>query len=212
MNKKQAAAINAGLTSTTKMPCKSYSLPTVACITGFRMSQIAGSICANCYAQKGNYHRYAGNIEPTQHARLVSLDNPLWIASMVVSIGDDDFFRWHDSGDLQSVRHLELIAEVARQTPGCKHWLPTREYGIVAEFIRKNGALPENLIIRLSAMFPDVPVKIPASLQGIANITASNVHSKKPLGTECRAPKNNGKCGDCRLCWNSQIVVSYLIH
>jgi len=107
---------------------------------------------------------------------------------------------------------LELIAEVARQTPGCKHWLPTREYGIIAEFIRKNGALPENLIIRLSAMFPDVPVKIPASLQGIANITASNVHSKKPLGTECRAPKNNGKCGDCRLCWNSQIVVSYLIH
>ena len=35
-----------------------------------------------------------------------------------------------DSGDLQSLEMLEAIAEVARQTPEVKHWLPTKEYGI----------------------------------------------------------------------------------
>ena len=46
MNKKESKSINGGLTSTSKMPCKSYSLPTEACITGFKMAQIPGSISA----------------------------------------------------------------------------------------------------------------------------------------------------------------------
>ena len=181
MLKREAAAIAGSLTQTTKMPCKSYSLPTVACVTGFRMSQIAGSICSMCYANKGNYQAYAANIEPAQHARLVSLDDPNWGVAIVTMIGSDPYFRWHDSGDLQSLRHLEQIAEVCDMTPDCLHWLPTREYGMVKAYIAKHGHIPANLTIRLSAMYPDRPVVIPASLQGIRGITTSNVHkSAKP--------------------------------
>lgn len=86
MLKKVAAAVHGGLTQTSKMPCKSYSLPTVACVTGFRMAQVAGSICSSCYANKGNYQAYAANIEPAQHARLVLLSDPLWVDAMVASI------------------------------------------------------------------------------------------------------------------------------
>jgi hypothetical protein len=143
MSKNQGASICGSLTVTSKMPCKSYSLPTEACITGFKMSKIKGSICASCYADKGNYARYANNIKPAQFARLDAINSEYWISGMIALIGTDSYFRWHDSGDLQSVDHLEKIATVANNTPNCKHWLPTREYGIVKDYIAKHGKLPD---------------------------------------------------------------------
>ena len=213
LNKKQAHQVHGGLTQTTKMPCKSYSLPTIACKTGFRMRAIAGSICADCYAEKGNYRKYANGIEPAQHARLVSITDELWVDAMVVSIGADKYFRWHDSGDIQDIEHLEKIAEVAKRTPNCQHWLPTREYGIVSAFTAQYD-IPQNLIIRLSAMFTDKAVVIPASLKNVAGVAVSNVHAKSaPIGTACNAPKQNGECRTCRACWNRDVTaVSYSIH
>ena len=211
LKKSEATSICGTLTQTSKMPCKSYSLPTEACDTGFRMSKIAGSICASCYADKGFYKMYQNTIKPAQFARLDSINGEHWIDGMVSLIGNDAFFRWHDSGDLQGLQHLEKIALVAQLTPNCRHWLPTREYGTVKQYIAKHGALPDNLIVRLSAMYPDKPVSIPKSLQGFANITASNVHTGKPLGTPCKAPEQNGACLDCRACWTSE-TISYALH
>ena len=211
-SKKDASSICGTLTTTSKMPCKSYSLPTEACHTGYKMAQIEGSICSTCYANKGSYRMYENNIKPAQFARLDSLDNPQWVSGMVSLIGSDSYFRWHDSGDLQGLFHLELIVDVCKATPHTMHWLPTREYSMVKQFIAKHGALPENLIVRLSAMYPDQPVKIPASLQGIKGITASNVHAKQnPIGEACKAPKQGGACLDCRACWTNS-VISYGLH
>lgn len=212
MNKTQAAQVHGGLTQTTKMPCQSYSLPTIACVTGFKMRAIAGSICAMCYAEKGNYIKYAYRIEPAQHARLESINDELWVDAMVTSIGNDTYFRWHDSGDVQNIDHLEKIAEVAKRTPNCMHWLPTREYGIVSAFTAQFD-IPDNLIIRLSAMFTDKPVIVPKTLQNVAGVAVSNVHSKKAIGTACNAPKQNGECRNCRACWSRKVAaVSYSIH
>lgn len=211
MTKLQASLVAGSVTNTTKMPCKSYSLPTVACITGYKLSKIAGSICSSCYANKGNYLQYANNIEPAQHARLDSLTDTLWVDAMVAHIGSDSYFRWHDSGDLQGLWHLEKIAQVAQLTPACMHWLPTREYSMVKAFIAKHGALPVNLIVRLSAMYIDKKVTIPASLQGIANVAVSNVHTTTAIGSECPAPTQGNKCGECRACWSTK-PVSYKAH
>ena len=211
MRKAEANAVCGTLTQTSKMPCKSYSLPTEACQTGYKMAQIKGSICSACYANKGFYRAYESTIKPSQFARLDSLSNPHWVDGMVNLIGNDSFFRWHDSGDLQGVAHLELIARVAQLTPQTRHWLPTREYGMVKQYIAKHGALPDNLIVRLSAMYPDKPVIVPKSLQGVANVAVSNVHTGKPMGTACNAPNQNGACNDCRLCWTNE-TISYALH
>ncbi len=211
MRKAEANAVCGTLTQTSKMPCKSYSLPTEACQTGYKMAQIKGSICSSCYADKGFYSMYAKTIKPAQFARLDSLTNPHWVDGMVALIGSDSFFRWHDSGDLQGVDHLEKIARVAQLTPNTRHWLPTREFAMVKAFIAKHGALPDNLIVRLSAMYPDQPVKVPLSLQGVANVAVSNVHTGQPMGTACNAPNQNGACNDCRLCWSTD-TVSYALH
>jgi hypothetical protein len=221
MKKTQAAAVCGNLTQTSKMPCKSSSLPTEACITGHKMAQIEGSICSVCYADRGFYRMYEKNIKPAQHVRLDAVWQAmadqdladLWVSAMAAMIGSDLYFRHHDSGDLQGIEHLKMIADLCDATPHTRHWMPTREYGIVKSYVSKYGAIPKNLIIRLSAMYPDQPVKIPASLQGIPGITASNVHSKeKPhAGIRCTAPDNAGSCTDCRACW-SDSVVSYEIH
>ena len=211
MLKKDASMLTGGLTQTSKMPCKSYSLPTEACITGFKMSKVAGSVCASCYADKGFYSMYQNAIKPAQFARLDSLTSPAWVDAMVALIGSDPYFRWHDSGDLQGLWHFEKIVEVAKLTPKTKHWLPTREYSIIKAFIAKHGTIPKNLIVRLSAMYPDKPAIVPASLQNVKGITTSNVHTKKPLGRACKAPRQSGECRDCRECWTEK-PISYLMH
>ena len=177
------------------------------------MAQIEGSICSMCYADKGFYKMYANNIKPAQFARLDSIDSEFWVSGMVSHIGTDPYFRWHDSGDLQSLEHFEKIVSVCLATEFCKHWLPTREYNIIKAFIEKHGknTIPKNLTVRLSAMYPDKPVTVPVSLQGIAGVTVSNVHTSKPMGETCKAPSQNGECKDCRLCW-SGAVVSYALH
>lgn len=210
---KAAKSITGGLTQTSKLPCKSYSLPTLACKTGARMSETPGSVCASCYAQKGFYRAYANSIEPAQVARLASLDDPLWVDAMVAQIGADPYFRWHDSGDLQSVAHLKMIAAVCRATPSTRHWLPTREYGMVKDWIAQGNVVPDNLVIRLSAMYPDRRVVVPASLRGIDGIATSNVHNKRePIGEACNAPDQRGECRDCRACWDRSSTISYMMH
>lgn len=211
-----ARALVGGCTQTSKMPCESYSLPTGACITGARMAEVPGSICSGCYANKGFYQVFEQSIVSAQLARLASLWDPLWASAMAKIIDGKPAFRWHDSGDLQGPAHLLLIVEVARATPATLHWLPTREFAMVAEFIATYGrnSIPPNLIIRLSAMFPDQPVTVPASLKDVPGVAIANVHNvNPPHGVECLANQRGGKCGECRACWSRDVdAVSYRLH
>ena len=211
--KAQAQAIAGKCTQTSKMPCESYSLPTHACITGAKLAEIKGSICSECYANKGFYKMYAKQIVPAQDFRLESINNPEWVPAMVKLIGNKPFFRWHDSGDLQGLNHLNKIVAIAEALPNTLFWLPTREYGIIKAFASLRS-IPENLIIRLSAMYFDKPVTIPKSLQGVKNILIANVHkNEEPQGFVCNAPANNGECGSCRACWNTEVfAVTYHAH
>lgn len=211
--KAAAQAIAGGCTQTSKMPCESYSLPTHACITGAKLAEIKGSICSECYANKGFYKMYAKQIIPAQDFRLESIKHSDWVPAMIKLIGKASHFRWHDSGDLQSLEHLEKIAAIAEALPNTLFWLPTREYGIIKAFAASR-TIPENLIIRLSAMYFDQAVIVPKSLQGIKNVLIANVHKNNaPQGFVCNAPANEGKCGDCRACWNTSVpAVTYHAH
>lgn len=210
--KKEAIQLAGNVTKTSKMPCDSYSIPTEACITGAKMAKIKGSICYNCYANKGNYHRFKANILPMQNKRLNSIKSNKWVPAMIKLINNQPFFRWHDSGDIQSLKHFDKICKIAEALPKTKFWIPTREYDIIKEYV-KTKVIPSNLIVRLSAMFIDKAVIIPKSLQHIDNITVSNVHSKTPIGIECESYKHDGKCDDCRKCWDVKYkTISYKIH
>ena len=200
ITKKAAYEITGGLTRTSKMPGKSYGLPAWECKTGSKLAKIPGSVCHGCYAMKGNYTRYPA-IKADQYKRLNTIQRAQWVVGMAAAIGKDKYFRWHDAGDLQSIEHLKKIFRVCELTPKTKHWMPTREASILKE-IRPED-VPSNLIIRMSShMIDQGPVKFWP--------WTSTVVTKTPT---CPAPKQGGKCKDCRACWNKRVKnVSYGKH
>jgi hypothetical protein len=124
-----ALEIVGGLSSPSKMPCHSWSTPAKYCKTGKKLAQVSGSICADCYAAKGFYRM--PNVKNCLEKRFQSLSHPEWVSAMTLSISGSEgsgFFRWHDSGDIQSVEHLEKIVQIAKNLPNIQFWIPTREY------------------------------------------------------------------------------------
>ena len=197
MKVKEAKAITGGLTYTTKMPGPSYNTPASRCITGAKLRKVRGSVCASCYALKGNYTRYKA-IKAAQYVRLASLKDELWTAAIVTQIKRQKYFRWHDAGDVQDLDHLNKIYDVCRLTPSVKHWMPTREAWIKDHLDSK----PDNLVIRFS------PPMI-----GQENTTWPNSSMVVLKDASCPAPKQGGRCGDCRQCWDPAVkVVSYGKH
>jgi hypothetical protein len=123
------------------------------------------------------------------------------------------YFRWHDSGDIQSVEHLAKIVQIAWNCPTIRFWIPTREYGFVTEYMEKFGELfPPNLTIRLSTHMVDS--QNPPKIGGLPTSTVHTKPERMPLGTiQCEAYTREGKCGDCRVCWDSSVQnVSYPKH
>ena len=108
MNKKEAKEITGSLTQTSKMPGKSYSLPAWECKTGSKLRKIKGSVCASCYALKNNYVRYKA-IKIAQYNRLEAIKHPYWVHAMIIQIKGQKYFRWHDAGDVQDLKHLLKI-------------------------------------------------------------------------------------------------------
>ena len=203
MKVKEAKQIT-GTPRTSKMPGLSYSLPAWECKTGSKLRKIKGSVCASCYALKGNYTRYKA-IKAAQYVRLKALKDTKWIAAMVAQIIRQKFFRWHDAGDIQSPEHLQKIFRVCQLTPETEHWMPTREAQFLSQIENPTIEVPSNLIIRMSShMVDQPPVKFwpwtstVISGQGVAS---------------CPAPKQNNSCGSCRACWDRSIAnVSYGKH
>ena len=192
MKIKEAKTITGSMTRTSKMPGLSYSLPAWECKTGAKLAKIKGSVCAGCYAMKGNYTRYPA-IKAAQYVRLKAITDPRWVSAMVTQIKRQKFFRWHDAGDIQSAEHLQKIFEVCRLTPDTKHWMPTRE----AQFLKDidPAQVPDNLIIRMSShMIDQSPVTFWPHTSTVGSSTRT-----------CPAPDQGGKCGSCRTYWDRKI-------
>tara|TARA_B100000424_G_scaffold112882_1_gene84957 strand:- start:223 stop:816 length:594 start_codon:yes stop_codon:yes gene_type:complete len=194
---KKAKVITGSMTRTSKMPGLSYSLPAWECKTGSKLRKVPGSVCASCYALKGNYTRYP-EIKRAQYRRLQALKHPLWVDAMTAQVKRQKYFRWHDAGDVQDLDHLNKIFEVCRLTPDTKHWMPTREAWIKDHLDSK----PDNLVIRFS------PPMI-----GQRNESWPNSSMVVTENATCPAPKQGGKCGSCRQCWDPEVkIVSYGKH
>lgn len=195
-----------GLSEPSKMPCYGYSIPATRCKIGAKLREVKGSTCNSCYALKGRY--VFPNVVTAMERRYRTLDDlDVWAYYMVrvmLYLRDlgETHFRWHDSGDVQSVAHLRAISEVARAVPEIQHWLPTREYAIVRQYL-KADTFPPNLTVRLSAHM----VGKPAPDMGLPT---SEVTRDEPT---CPSKLQHGKCGDCRACWNPAVpVVTYGLH
>ena len=188
MNTKEAWALVGGLSKPSKMPGWSIGIPAKECKTGKKLRQIKNSVCEGCYALKGCYVFKV--VQEAQYKRLEAIQHPDWVLAMATLINSKkpDVFRWHDSGDVQDVQHLEKIFEVCKLTPAKRHWMPTREAWIKDHMHKA----PANLVVRFSSpMIDQGPVK------SWANTSTVSTKSRS-----CPAPDNNNECGSCRACWD----------
>ena len=160
---------------------------------------------------KGNYRFKSVQAALERRLKAWRSDREGWVEAMAASINQtgDNVFRWFDSGDLQGAEMLTDICAVAEATPNVRHWLPTREAATVRDHEER---FPGNLTVRVSASMVDMAT----GGKPIAGTVCSAVHNNAgaPDGAfTCPAYSNNGKCGDCRACWNPEVaIVSYPLH
>ena len=194
MKVKEAREITGGLSKPNKMPGPSINLPAVACITGAKLVNVKGSTCSGCYALKGRY-RFP-NVKDAMQRRLSRLHDPRWIDAMVTLVTGHRWFRWHDSGDLQSVQHLKNIFEVCNRTPDTGHWLPTREARFLS--LMDPAVVPKNLKIVLSDHMNNQP-RPPGWWPYTSGVTTD--HNQ----VTCPASSQGNKCRSCRKCWDRSV-------
>jgi len=209
---KQAKTFGNISTGNTKMPGTTFAIDSFACLTGSKLATNPNTPCFSCYARK--LQRLRPSVNQGWKANLAKWEqsNPeQWeqaIAFQILRYNTDNYHRWFDSGDLQSVAMLQSIVNVCNMTPDINHWLPTQEREIVKQFHKNGGTLPDNLVIRVSASLLDG--KLP---NGFANGSQVFTKTNTPKGFECKARTRNNNCGDCRACWSSDVkLISYPKH
>ena len=221
---KEAWAEVGGLSKPSKMPSYGYSLSAFKCKVGSKLRNIANSTCSDCYALKGRY--VFPNVQEALDRRMDRLlNNPKWVEAMAFLINHycknkvkmhrlkeatitNNVFRWHDSGDIQSLDHLQKIVAIAELTPSVRHWLPTREVAMVRDYQKQYGEFRSNLVVRISAtMINGLPHKFHRHTSTVS--TAKDFD----LGWTCPASKQDNKCGTCRACWDSNVEnITYPLH
>ena len=133
-----------------------------------------------------------------------------WVDAMAHLIGKQQWFRWHDSGDVFSLEYLEMIVDVVKATPATRHWLPTRELLTVRRYQRKHGAFPGNLTVRLSLPKVDASTGDADKVRESFGLPTSTVSTTDPT---CPARTQGNECRDCRACWDGAVAnVSYAKH
>ena len=202
MKIKEAKKITHSLSDPGKMPGYAYSIPAHECKTGTKLRGVPGSVCFNCYAYERGRYRFQ-NVKDAQYKRLAALKHPAWARAMAVQINSKKvkYFRWHDSGDIQDLKHLAKIFEVAKRSPDVQHWLPTRE----AWTVKYQDRAPSNLKLIFS-----MPM-VNQEAAGKFNYTSTVVTD--PKKATCPAPQQGNECKDCRACWDKKVKnVAYLAH
>ena len=216
---KQARAITGGISNKNrKMPFYSYGLPVKNCITGSKLAKIKKldkiPTCKLCYAKRNMYNTTA--VKKSHAKRLKGINHPYFVKAMIYEINhltknqkEKKYFRWHDSGDLQSMKHLLKLIKIALSLPKIKFWLPTNERKFIKSYLRSKKSFPINFNERISSIFIDhEPIKK-------HEFNTSSLFKKiKPINSKiCYSYKRNNQCGSCRACWNKNISnIAYKSH
>ena len=198
------------LSKASKMPCKSWSLQALeTCPGSIKPDGGLVDACIGCYATTGMYNM--PNVKAPRIHNREDWKRDDWVSDMVKELTKQKFFRWFDSGDVYEHRLAKKILQVMEETPWCKHWLPTRMH----KFPKINVVLTEmnkldNTIVRLS------------SDSVVGEIVKTNMHTSTIIPhaedatdamTVCEAYERDGKCKDCRACWDKSVsTIAYVAH
>lgn len=198
------------LSKASKMPCKSWSLQALdTCPGSINTDGTLVDACKGCYATTGNY-----NFPNVKAPRIHNRDDwkrSDWVSDMVKELKNQSYFRWFDSGDVYDRRLANKILDVMKLTPWCKHWLPTRMHkfpkiNVVLEVMSKL----DNTVVRLSS--DSITGEVITSTDHSSTIIPHAEDATDNM-TVCEAYEREGKCEECRACWDKSInTIAYVAH
>jgi hypothetical protein len=197
------------LSKASKMPGKSWSLQAGDTCPGSinPVSKEVIEVCADCYAKSGFYRME--NVKAPRLSNRKDWKRTEWADDMVAALDNERWFRWFDSGDIYTAALAQKIYEVARRTPWCNHWIPSKSYNIpkIRYWLDRLKELP-NVSVRFSS----------PSTNGVyttehGSVVVQSVTDTIQNGKMCDAYTRGGKCGPCRACWDSSInLIVYPLH
>lgn len=214
-----------GLSNPSKMPGLSIGTPAQDCITGGILRNVKGSVCEHCYCyDKGMYSFPVVKEAQRKRMEVISSDLETWADNMAELLAlkyrnkakKDKVFRWHDSGDIQSVDHLTAIASIAETLPDIDFWLPTKEYKMVRAWL-KVYEVPSNLTLRVSApmmgqTIPNLPGTVGSTVGALTGFACTATLDENGNVLPKGHP-DKGTCRDCRACWDNSVeYVDYPQH
>ena len=203
------------LSQTSKMPCKSLSLPIEETCKGrFELNGDIKEICKSCYADKGAYN-WPNSVNLKAH-NLAETRKQDFVPDMINKLYKMPHFRWFDSGDIENEIMLEKVYQVCLDTPNTDHWIPTKSRELFDQYLWEMLEALPNVKVRYSS-----PSKngIYDNIHGSVAITDKKQLTKdmflckaKSIGFTKKGKPNPKKCHNCRACWYNVKTIAYEFH
>ena len=198
------------LSSTSKMDgVKSWSLQALETYPGaYNKDGSLVPVCSACYATSGYYHM--PTVIKARSDNKEAWKNPKWVEIMIISLENERYFRWFDSGDMYALALANKIYKIMQKTTWVRHWLPTKMY----KFPKFHG------ILNKMKLLPNVSIRFSSdSIDGTytyglhGSVVIPSYDFKDENMFICQAYLNGGKCGACKACYDPSIsIVGYKGH
>lgn len=114
------------------------------------------------------------------------------------------FFRWHVAGDIVDYDYFDRMIQIARNHSDFVFWTYTKVYGIVNEWIAKNGSIPSNFHIMFSewdGMAMDNPYNMP-----IFSCKLKNGNKNRTAESFAKMHRCPGNCDICKASGHGCVV------
>ena len=183
-------------------------------------------VCQSCYAIKGMYRFPVVKAVRQNNQQDYHRDD--WVDDMVKEVAKFDYFRWFDSGDIETPELAQKIYQVIESTPHCKHWLPTRSdkiSSIAYHLTRPREAYSQEYYHPTAiAALQNVALRPSADNIGLNNQERTGVNSYVIKPEEIFEAKRQGihvcpvginpsqkSCDTCTMCY-TDAKVAYVLH
>lgn len=182
-----------------------------------------GSCFKYCYAVK--FVRFHNNSTVRVYAMntLIMRNDPEKLKRAIKEYCEKNvvkYFRYHTSGEVESVSQMETYTEICKENPDVVFYLYTKAFDILNEWFEQHKSIPDNLVINLSQWHNKLTDLINPFLLSLCNVFA---YDDGESGQEvedmihCPAVDKQGHetgitCAQCRRCMkrgNSTAVYSH---
>ena len=176
-------------------------------------------VCQSCYATKGMYRFPVVKAVRQNNQQDYHRDD--WVDDMVKEVSKYDYFRWFDSGDIETPELAAKIRLVVLRTQSVKHWLPTRSDKI--PLITRSLHRDDDTAIDISKL-SNLALRPSADNIGLNNNERPGVNSYVIKPEEIFEAKRQGiyvcpvginpnqkSCDTCTMCY-TDAKVAYVLH